>query len=312
MTPYAKVLTAKPSRRQLWHISGSVPALVQDAYELALDHVYGAGVSVVKSVFEGSTATYSAIAEELLREYDEERMVVVLHSAEQFKDWDRLAPLLKTADKSRFFIAVSNAAPPSTKEGYGSTFVNSSKARFVVCNEMTPVEKSTWVQTRLNIHPEAEADLIRRSWGDYGWLLNQIRKLEWVAADLIDPHMVKVFCSGSGRPDFVSSLRRSGKGKLPALISLQRETPTRDTLSDLIRDLTRLVILNVEKKSVGLQMRLLAERTGLTPKEISAYGTAHVYYDLQAATRCFTSLSVLYPGLQRGSRLAFLALVARW
>ncbi len=313
MPTYAKILAAETQgRRQLWYICGSEPALVQDAYELAVDHACSVDVPISKAVFLGPEVSVQALSDELLRDFDEERMVVVLHEAEKFKQWDELIPVLKAIDKSRFFLAVSNAPAPTTKGSWASIFVNNTKARLVTCDKMSPVEKSTWVQSRLRITREAESLLIRKSWDDMGWLLNQMRKLEQLEVDSVTPRMVEVFCPGHGQPDFVEALRRAGTGKVPALASIRDREPTKEEVRDLQRDLSRLVLINTETNSVGLQMRQLSERTGLSPKQISAYRKSAVYYDLQAATRCFLALAKLQEGLTRGSRTACLALVSGW
>ena len=123
MAKYSQVLkSTSQGRRQRWFICGDEPAFVQDAYELALDHVYSVNVGVTKTVFLGPDTTFQEIANELSRDYYDERMVVVLHEAEKFKGWDELAAFLPRVDQSRFFIAVANGAPPDTKTGWGSVF----------------------------------------------------------------------------------------------------------------------------------------------------------------------------------------------
>ncbi len=313
MASYAQILKSKAQgRRQWWYISGSVPALVHDAYELALAHVYSVNVPVTKSVLVGSETTLDEVVFELSKDHHGERLVVVLHEAEKFDGWDSLVRILRTLDSSRFFIAVSNAAPPETKDTWAKTFVGTQKARFVVCNEMSPEDKSTWVQSRLNIEQDAENYLIQRAWGDYDWLLNQIRKLEYLSCKKIELKLVQTVCSTHGTPPFIEQLCMGEKGKRPALVSLARGGVETTTLDALTRHLTNLVHLNEESRSVGTSYRLLVERTGLTQKEISVFKPSAVYYDLQATSRCFTALARMYEGLRRCDRTAYLALVTRW
>lgn len=313
MATYAQILkSTAQGRRQRWFIAGTVPALVQDAYELALAHVYSVNVPVTKTVLLGAEASLREIEYELTRDHEGERLVVVLHEAEKFQEWDELVEILQEQDVTRFFIAVSHAEPPETKDTWAKAFVGSQKARFVVCNEMTPTDKSTWVQSRLNITQEAEDYLIQRSWGDYEWLLNQIRKLEFIEVDTVGLKLVQIICSSHGTPNFVDQLGRGESGKIPALVSLHRGGVSSNTLNDLTRHLTNLIHLHDESRSVGPSPRLLTERTGLSPKQVSVYKSSAVYYDLQAAARCFTTLSRLYEGLRRCNRTAYLALVTRW
>ncbi len=314
MATYAQVLKSETGgRRQWWYISGGVPALVQDAYELALAHVYSINVEIEKRVFLASEVTLEELEYELTRDMFAARQVVVLHEAEKFPRWDELSKLLRSTGSDRFFIAVSYAEPPDTKQPWTRLFVGSQKARFVVCDEMGPMEKSTWVQSRVNLTREAEDLLIQRAWGDYGWLLNQMRKLEYVGVDTITRKHVESLCPPTGAPDFVASLARGGRHKRAALVSLQRGGVDEGTLSGLSHMLTMLVRLDVEKKKrTGFSTRQLVDRTGLTQKQISVYRADASYYDLQVATRCFSSLVRLYEGLRRGDRLSYLALITRW
>ena len=311
MATYAQVLRSKAQgRRQRWYVCGTVPALVQDAYELAQAHVYSVNVSIVKTVFLGSECKLADLEHELFRDYEEDRMLVVLHEADKFKEWSELAEMLQEADSSRFFIAVAHTGPPDTKDSWARVFVNSQRARFVVCNPMTPEDRSTWVQSRLKITQEAENYLIQRSHGDYDWLLNQIRRLEYLNTGGINLKLVKILCPTQGNPDFVDALVNNRD--LGALTAIRRGLIGPSTLDDVVRQLQQLVLINEQKKHVGVSQRLLIERTGLTPKEISVYRAAAVYYDGQATSRCFTALTKLHEGLRRGSRTAYTALATRW
>lgn len=314
MASYIQILKSKAQgRRQLWYIHGSEPALVQDAYELAQVHVMSANVDLTRRVLFGSEVDARDIEYELTRDIDEDRQLVVLLEADKFTDWPALIPVLKAAGTDRFFIAVAEDEPSELVQ---KTFTNSSKARYVVCNSMTPEDQRTWISSRVIIEGEAADLLVDRARGDHDWLLNQVRKLSMLPDEYtpktgkVNRKQVMALCPSLGTPDFAFAMLN--QDRLGVLDSVNQSAPTPADLGKLVSYLGKYLSLNESVQHVGLSNRLLIERTGLTQKEISVFRPHALYYDSQVSTKCYAALVRLQEGLARSSKQAYYALLTRW
>lgn len=302
------VKSSSQGRRQRWFICGSEPAVVQDMYELALAHVYSKGLDVARSTFIGGEATLLDLEYALLRDLDEgvDRHVTVLLDAEKFADWPALEATLRETGTERFFVAVASEEPGEATQ---QMFLNSTKARYVLCNRLTEAEQRTWISARVDVASDAADLMVLKARGDHYWVLNQIRKLERLKGK-VDVRAVRTLCPSWGVPDFVDALLRPDKQG--AFAAVAHQIPSAHDLSRAGERLGQLLRLNESVRHGGLSNRLLVERTGLSQKEISVFRPQAVYYDRKVSTKCFAALAGLHGGLARGSRDAYLSLITRW
>lgn len=308
---FPQVLRSKAQgRRQLWYIHGSEPSVVQDAYELAQEHVNSLNLEVSKRVFLGGETSLYELEAELGREAEGDRQLVVLLNAHEFTQWPGLAPVLQGAGKERFFIAVGEEAP---SDSVREIFINSTKSRFVVCNALSEADQLTWVSSRLNVTSDAARRLVQQAGGDHSWLLNQIRKLERVPSEVasqVTDSLVKVLCTTRGHANFVDALTLGNK--LSTVLSIESAVPTNSELAALARRVLQYALIEVATERAVISNRLLVEMTGLSQQEISVFRPRAVHYDGKATTRRYTALVNLYDGLLRGSLQSYFALVTRW
>lgn len=311
MATYPQVFkSTAQGRRQLWYIYGMNEPVRQDCLELALEHVKSGAESVEKILLFGDKVTASDIMDALDSNTYSDRLLVILYEAEKFTQWDEMREFLSKLEKNRFFIAMSAEEKLESGVAPSSLFTGSTKARCVNCTTMQDKDIALWIQTRVNITPDAAAYLVRQSNYDYEWLLNQMRRLERLPFAVVELRVVQVLCRTEGKRSFVGALL--GQRKVGALEAVYEGSTEAGTVLALVENLEKLSKINEGLKQVGSSGRQLVERTGLTLNEISVLQKSALYYDLQVVTRNYAALVKLEESLKHGRKEAFYALATRW
>lgn len=307
---YSKILKQDDQgRRQLWYIFGKEQALVQDALELAKDHVRSGSTSIARSIYLGEDVVVSELCLRLSQDTSEERSMVVLLNADAFKEWDILIPVLQRLEKSHFFIAVSNKGTVNSEEPYIRLFMGSSKVRLVECNKFSNEDLMEWMTTRLYIRQEACLYLIKRSRGDYEWLLNTIRKLQYMEG-VVTLSLVEKLFKDTGIPNLADSLLKYRKRD--AIIAVRNNGFDQTDTHKLYRAVRKAALLREALNTVGYLTRNLIERTKLTQNEIALYRPLTKKYDPKTVTRLFILMLKLYPKLEAQDKWSWETFIFKW
>jgi len=308
MLTYTQLLKGKGSvRKQLWLICGDEPALIQDAIELAKDHVYSGVSTVCLGVFFGTDKSQTALLDFLDMPHFEERKLAIVHDSEHLDE--ALLENLKSIEGSTFVVLVHNGVPDSDDPKV-KLLTNNKIGRSVKCNAMTPENVKMWVRSRLNISDTALNTLTSKFHGDYEWLLNKIRVLEQLNLSEISPFAVEKVCFDIGIQRFEKSLIEFDKEQ--CFLYIKDRELNAVNLKEISNDTYNLSVLQTVVGQHSQQLRPLADKTGLTRKELEYYMDKISYYDLPESQRCFNALTSLHRGLVANDRSAFLSLVCRW
>ena len=308
MLTYKQLLkSATVVRKQLWLICGDEPALIQDAIELAKDHVYSGVSTVCLGVFFATDKSQADLLDFLDMPHFEERKLAIIHDAEYLDQ--RVLENLKDIEASTFVVLVHNGVPASDDPKV-ELLTNNKIGRAVKCNAMKEEDVKIWVRSRLNISDTALNALLSKFHGDCEWLLNKIRVLEQLDVPEISPFVVEKVCFDDGIQRFGKSLIEFDKEQCFLYIK-DRELDAVN-LKDIANDTYNLSVLQTVVGTHSQQLRPLADKTGLTQKELEYYMDKISYYDLPESQRCFNALTSLHRGLVANDRAAFLALVCRW
>lgn len=306
MIKYRQLLKGSgKTRKNLWYICGSSPAVVSDAVDVAKSHVSGGVSSSCVGVFNG-LGDAPLIEDFICRPYYEERKVVIIHDASKIPD---LHTHLDLRDPSTFYILVDYGVN-LVSEDLHKMLVNNSKARAIDCSSPTEADLLLLVSSRLNISDSAARSLVAKSNGDSEWLLNKIRILEYIVIDEISQKIVDLSCTDEGIPPFGDSLIQFDKRQCFLYIKSMGTENIR--LDRIIEDTHNLSLLNVVAAEYARQIRPITDKTGLTKKQVDQYIKKVPYYDSATAKHCFNSLMKLYDRLRAGDRLAYIALVCGW
>lgn len=310
MQTYTQLIKSSSTvRKQLWYLCGPEPALVQDALELAKDHVYSGVDSVSTEVLFGSSCTLTQFEEALFQPFFEDRRMIIVYDCDDIPFWSGLARLCQSLDPSVFVIFVGDQIPDDDDSRL-SLFVNNKIGRSIRCVALSDEALKVLIQDRINVTTQALHSLVDMCSGDYEWLLNTLRILEGVGADSINPEIVRAVCLDSGIPPFEDSLVRFDKKQ--CLRYIRDRGTTGINVSKVERDVINLTILHMAIGDYNRKLRPLADKTGLTRKQLDEYMDAAPSYNSDTATRGLGNLMVLRDRLVRGDRSAYLSLVSGW
>lgn len=307
---YGQILKqGSQGRRQLWYIAGREEALVQDAFELAKDHVYSGATSIAKTIYMGGEVSPEQLISRLTQRILEERSVVILLNAEAFKGWDIIEPTLRSLQKSHFFIAVSNESDINKEETHIRIFMNSTKVRLVECHKFSDDEALAWISGRLKIRPEACSYLLYQSRGDYEWLLNNIRKLQMMDG-VITLSLVEKLFRDTGTPNLSDSLLKYRKRD--AILSVRNDGIDSADLTILYDSVRKAALLREAINTSGYFTRHLVERTKLSATEVPILRPLAKKYDPVTVARLFSIILKMYPQLRAKDKWSWESLIFRW
>jgi hypothetical protein len=310
MFTYAQLLKSKGAvRKQLWLICGKEAALIQDAIELAKDHVYSGVSTVCLGIFFGQSKSQDELLDFLSMPHFEERKLAIIHESEHLEINDRLLQSIDNIDSSTFIVFIHNGIP-NEDDLKVKLLTNNKVGRAVRCNALKPDDVKMWVNSRLNISSTALNSLLSKFYGDYEWLLNKIRILERLNMEEISPLVVERVCFDIGIQDFGKSLIEFDKEQCFLYI---RDRELNDiNLSEIINDVHNLSLLQSVIGQYSQQLRPLSDKTGLTRQQLDKYMDKVSYYDLPASQKCLGAITTLYKGLAANDRASYLSLVCRW
>lgn len=310
MLSYPQLLKSKTAvRKQLWLICGEESAIIQDAIELAKDHVHSGVSSVCLGVFFGASGSHDELIDFLSMPHFEERKLAIVHGAEKLNLNESMLEALKDIDSSTFVVFVYNGIPDEDNS-IVKLLTNNKIGRAVKCNAMKPDDVKMWVRTRLQISDTALNNLLSKFYNDYEWLLNKVRVLEQLNLAEITPKVVEKVCFDIGIQRFEDSLIEFDKGQ--CFLYIRDMEVNAVNLHKIINDAHNLSLLQSVIGQYSQQLRPLADKTGLTRQQLDKYMDKVSFYDLPEAQRCFGALTALYKKLIQGDRTAYLALVCRW
>lgn len=301
-TQHAKSKTS--SSKTIWCITGPEPILVRTAYD------------IVMRAHEPSERIHLYASEEYLDKLEqeiayfagEEKLAIVVHEAGLVEDWAQVAKILERLNKNLLVIFLSEEI--ELDKEVLKPLLATSKSRGVFCTRLRLQDWAVWVESTVEIAPEAAAYLQQRSQGDLLWMKNQLDKLKNIRdSGRITRQMVVALCQTTGVPTFTKALM--GQRKRAALVSL--ESGVRDKeFHKLLNETIKTCAVNAQLGNFGAKGAKIATTAYVTEKELAEMRKSSIYYDQQVATRCFTALSALEPMLKAKSPYAFMALVSRW
>lgn len=310
MLAYSQLLKTKGAvRKQFWYICGPERALVQDALELAKDYAHSGVPEVCLGTFFAPEADLNKVIEFLEAPYFEERKLVIIHSADKITYWPELINAVQNLDPSTFMIFVGGPVP-AADDPCMPLFVNNRLGRAVKCSAMKPEAVKTWVESRLCIPTPALNILLANFYGDYEWLLNKIRLLEYLNVDEITTDLIDFICRDTGVQDFEESLIEFDKRQ--CFLYIKHKGTEDINLNKITEDALNLSLLQTVVGQYSKQLRPVVDKTGFSMKKIEGYMDKISNYDLTSSTRAFKTITKLYPQLSRGDRSAFLSLVCGW
>lgn len=293
------------TRKNLWYICGSEPALISDSLDIAKAHITGGVSSVCSGVFSGTTDS-GDIVDFINRPYYEERKIIIIHDASKVPD---IHSIIDLGDTSTFYVLVDYGYGLASNELL-TLLTNNSSARSVDCSKPTTQDLQLLINSRLNMSDSAVRTLIAHSNGDSEWMLNKIRVLEYLQTDEITAKIVGLVCTDDGIAPFEESLLQFDKRQCFLYIKSMGTEKIR--LNRIIEDVHNLSLLNVVSGTYSKQIRPITDKTGLTKNQVDGYMSNIPYYDGETSKRCLNSLMRLHDRLQRDDRLAYVALVCGW
>ena len=310
MITYAQMLTYQGGpRKNFWLIYGTVGPLIQDAVEIAKDHVYGDADAVDFETLFADNLTVAEFRAALERPFFEERKLVLIHNCEKLTFWEQIPHLTEGLSKSIFLVFVSGEF--FTKEDAPVQALSGNKvSRVVRCVPMTDKALRTWITSRLSIDVSAVDNLLGKFRGDYEWLLNKVRILEYLCTEEVSSKMVDLVCQDEGQVPFQQAVLEFDKRA--ALQYIIDKGPGSLDVNRLATDLHSLAVLQESVQQHGKQSRPLLDETGLTKRELDEYLPLVGLYDAATVTKSFVTLTRLSTKLKEKDRLAYLSLVARW
>ena len=292
------------TRKNFWYIYGEDSALVTDAYNLAKLHSISGVSSTCLGVFNGEQDNISSVDEFIQRPYYEERKLVVVYNPIKFSG---IKSIITLSDPSTFFVLVDY-------DGCSDDLIeltkNNTKAKLVECSKAKNDDLKSLITSRLNIEKSAVEKLLALGNNDSEWILNKISILEFFDVDEITLKMVDLICTDQGLRQFESSLIEFDKR---ACFRYIKDKGVEEISTYKIKkDLHNLSLLNSVSVEHGKQTRAIADKTGLTKKEIELYSSNISNYDLTTSKKCFNLLMSLNTELRNKNRFAFVALVCGW
>jgi len=310
MLTYGQLLKSKGVvRKQLWLICGNESGLIQDAIELAKDHVYSGVSTVCLGVFFGASKTQEDLLDFLSMPHFEERKLAIIHESEHLEIDDILLQSIENIDNSTFIVFIHNGIP-SEDDTIVKLLTNNKIGRAVRCNAMKADDVKMWVNSRLNISGTALNSLLSKFFDDYEWLLNKIKILERLNIAEISPSVVEMVCFDTGIQDFGKSLIEFDKEQ--CFLYIKDREINDINLNEIIKDVHNLSLLQTVIGQYSQQLRPLSDKTGLTRQQLDKYMDKVSYYDLPESQRCLGAITTLYKGLAANDRTAYLSLVCRW